>query len=108
VAKGWVELPRKTELEKISREKKLKKDRMFQKAAKVIDKKRLKDIDKDIERMKKDSEDLYFKKKAEEDKLVDAFNDKKVKSKTAIKEAKKIIKERAEAEKKNKVTTTSE
>jgi len=110
MAKGWVELPRKagTGTDKLTRETKLKKDRAFQKAAKMADKNRLKDIEKDIERMKRNSEDLYFKRKAEEDKLVDAFNDKKVKSKTAIKEAKKIIAERASAEKKNKVTTTSE
>ena len=34
MAKGWVELPRKaeTETDKLTREKKLKKDRAFQKA----------------------------------------------------------------------------
>ena len=49
--------------------------------------------------LKKESEELYEKAKAEEDKLLDAFDRKVVKSKNAIKQAIRIKKERAEAAK---------
>lgn len=42
--------------------------------------------------MKKESEELYAKKKAEEDSLVAAYQDKRLKSEKAIKEAQRIIK----------------
>ena len=47
--------------------------------------------------LKKESEELYEKAKAEEDKLLDAFDRKVVKSKNAIKQAIRIKKERTEA-----------
>ena len=50
--------------------------------------------------LKKEGEDLYDKKKGEEDKLLDAFDNKLVKSKNAIKQAIRIKKERTEAESK--------
>lgn len=52
-----------------------------------------------IEELKKNSEELYQKQRAEEDKLLQAFAEKRVKSKAAIKQALRIKKERAAAEK---------
>lgn len=55
-----------------------------------------------VEDLKKQSDELYAKQRAEEDKLLQAFAEKKVKSKTAIKQALRIKKERAAAEKRAK------
>jgi hypothetical protein len=52
--------------------------------------------------MKKESEELYEQAKAREDNLVAAYNDKRLKSKNAIKEARAIIKARAAAKNKAK------
>jgi hypothetical protein len=50
--------------------------------------------------LKRSSEVAYATKMNEEEKLLQAFNDKKVKSKAAIKQALRIKRERAAAEKK--------
>ena len=55
------------------------------------------DIDKKI---KKHQEELYLAHKAEEDKLLDAFTNKKLKSKAAIKKALGLAKKRNDAGKK--------
>ena len=46
------------------------------------------------EELKKEGDKLYAVKVANEDKLVDAFNDGKIKSKEAVRQAKAIIKRR--------------
>ena len=46
------------------------------------------------EELKKEGDKLYAVKVANEDKLVDAFNDGKIKSKEAVRQAKTIIKRR--------------
>jgi len=83
----------------ITREESKRKNKRFAKAIKNAEGARLKDPKQDIERLKKESENLYFTKVNEEEKLLDAYKRKVVKSKTAVKEAKRIIKERADAEK---------
>lgn len=55
-----------------------------------------------IEDLKKRSEEIYDKEIAEENKLLSAFNEKILKSKTAINKALRIKKERAAAAKRNK------
>ena len=50
-----------------------------------------------IEDLKKESDELYDKKIAEEDKLLTAFTDKRIRSKEAIKQALKIKKIREKA-----------
>lgn len=57
--------------------------------------------------MKERSEKRYVEQKIEDDKLLDAFENKRVKSKTAIKRALQLKKERAKLEKKSKVTEQS-
>lgn len=52
--------------------------------------------------MKKESEELYEQAKVHEDSLVAAYNNKRLKSKNAIKEARAIIKARAAAKNKAK------
>ena len=52
------------------------------------------DIDKKI---KKHQEELYLAQKAEEDKLLDAFTNKKLKSKAAIKRARGLAKRKRDA-----------
>ena len=56
------------------------------------------DIDKKI---KKHQEELYLTQKAEEDKLLDAFTNKKLKSKAAIKRARGLAKRKRDAGKSN-------
>ena len=96
IMEGFNKLP------SITREESKRKNKRFAKAIKDAESARLKDPKQDIERLKKESENLYFTKVNEEEKLLDAYKRKVVKSKTAVKEAKRIIKERAEAEKKKK------
>ena len=56
------------------------------------------DIDKKI---KKHQEELYLAQKLEEDKLLDAFTNKKLKSKAAIKRARGLAKRKRDAGKSN-------
>ncbi len=56
------------------------------------------DIDKKI---KKHQEELYLAQKVEEDKLLDAFANKKLKSKAAIKRARGLAKRKRDAGKTN-------
>jgi hypothetical protein len=56
------------------------------------------DIDKKI---KKHQEELYLAQKAEEDQLLDAFTNKKLKSKAAIKRARGLAKRKRDAGKSN-------
>ena len=101
MAKGWTVLKTVNDVNFIqTREDKIRNGKRFAKMVKKAEDAKLKDVNKDIERLKKESEDLYWTKFNEEEKLLAAYKEKKVKSKTAIKQAKKIIKDRAEAEKK--------
>ena len=58
-----------------------------------------------VEKLKANSEAAYVKKIAEEDKLLDAFDNKLLKSKNAIKQAIQLKKEREAAAKKQKAET---
>lgn len=58
-----------------------------------------------IKKLKEDSEKLYAQQKAEDDKLLDAFEKNILKSKTAIKRALQLKKERAKLEKKDSKST---
>ena len=79
-----------------TREEKLRRDRIAQKMIKHVKSMNLKD-------MKKHGDDVYAAYLANETSLVEAFNNKQLKSKSLIKKAKKIIKKREEAiEKSNK------
>ena len=54
--------------------------------------------EKEIEKkIKKHQEELYLAQKAEEDKLLDAFTNKKLKSKAAIKRARSLAKRKRDA-----------
>ena len=55
---------------------------------------------RDEETLKEHNDESYFKQKAEEDKLLDAFANKKLKSKAAIKRALGLAKKRNDAGKK--------
>ena len=55
---------------------------------------------RDEETLKEQNDESYFKQKAEEDKLLDAFANKKLKSKAAIKRALGLAKKRNDAGKK--------
>lgn len=57
---------------------------------------------KDQEALKKEGEDLFHKSNFEKDHLIDAFDNKRVKNKDAIKRAIRIKKERAAVEAKKK------
>lgn len=104
MAKGWTVLQTvnsnnyipNSNAEKIRNNKKF--NTMIKKAENAI----LKDPEQDIKRIKKEGEDLYLAKVGREDQLIEAYKEKRLKSKAIIKEAKRIIKERAEAEKKKK------
>lgn len=102
MAKGWSVVPTVNDI-KFARTKEEKKrsNKRFAKAIKNAEAAILKDPKQDLERLKKEGEQLYWKKREEEDRLIDAYNKKLLKSKTAIKEVKRIIKERANTEKKN-------
>ena len=76
-----------------TREEKLRRDRLAQKMIKHVEVLNLKD-------MKKHGDDTYDAYIANETALVEAFNNKQLKSKNLIKKAKKIIKRREEASKK--------
>lgn len=76
-----------------TREEKLKRDRLAQKMIKNVEVMNLKD-------MKKHGDEVYDAYVANETALIEAFNNKKLKSKNLIKRAKKIIKRREEASKK--------
>lgn len=52
---------------------------------------------KSIDELKKEGENLYAKKMAKEDSLLEAYKEKKLKSKALIREAKKIKAQRAKA-----------
>lgn len=56
---------------------------------------------RDVEQLKKHSEELFDAQKLEDDKLLDAFTNKKLKSKAAIKKALGLAKKRNDAGKKN-------
>ena len=76
-----------------TREEKLKRDRIAQKMIRHIESMNLKD-------MKKHGDDVYAAYLANETSLIEAFNNKQLKSKNLIKKAKKIIKKREETSKK--------
>ena len=76
-----------------TREEKLKRDRIAQKMIIHIESMNLKD-------MKKHGDDVYAAYLANETSLIEAFNNKQLKSKNLIKKAKKIIKKREETSKK--------
>ena len=89
MAKNWIQIDTiykepspKTKAELAKASKKYKKLMAKTKTLSVID-------------MKKQSAGLYNKKKAEEDSLLEAFADKRLKSEKAIKQAIRIKKERA-------------
>lgn len=56
------------------------------------------------EDLKKESEDLYYQRRREDEKLLDAYNRKAVKSKAAIRRAEALIKARNEAKKAENAT----
>ena len=72
-----------------TREEKLKRDRIAQKMIRHVESMNLKD-------MKKHGDDVYAAYLANETSLIEAFNNKQLKSKNLIKKAKKIIKRREE------------
>ena len=86
-----------------TKQEKFKKDRLAQKMAKITPSKNLKE-------MKEHGDEAYEIFKRKEECLIDAYNDKKLKSKGLIKHAKKIIKKREEAinEKEIEVPETAE
>ena len=103
MAKGWTVLKTVNDENCITtREEKIKRNKNFAKMVKKAEGAVLKDPEQDIKRLKKEGEDLYLAKVGRENQLVEAYNEKRLKSKTAIKEAKRIAKERADAEKKKK------
>lgn len=78
-----------------TREEKLKRDRLAQKMIKNVEVMNLKD-------MKKHGDEVYDAHVANETALIEAFNNKQLKSKNLIKRAKKIIKKREEFASKKK------
>ena len=76
-----------------TREEKLRRDRLAQKMIKHVKVMNLKD-------MKKHGDEVYDAYVANETALIEAYNNKQLKSKNLIKKAKKIIKRREEASKK--------
>lgn len=90
MAKGWENVRNNAiTVEKITKAERTAKDRAFSKLIRNTNS--LKAFD-----LKAESEALYEKKINEENKLLDAFNRKAVKSKEAIKQAIRIKKERTE------------
>ena len=103
MAKGWTVLKTVNDSNYITtREDRIKSNKRFSKMVAQAEAAVLKDPEQDIKRIKKEGEDLYFAKVGREDQLVEAYKEKRLKSKATIKEAKRIIKERAEAEKRKK------
>lgn len=76
-----------------TREEKLRRDRIAQKMIKHVESMNLKE-------MKEHGDNVYAAYLANETSLIEAFNNKQLKSKNLIKKAKKIIKRREEASKK--------
>ena len=103
MAKGWTVLKTVNDVE-FTKEEKQKTNKRFSKMVKQAENEKLKDIEKDVERLKKEGEDLFAKRVAEEDAIVAAYNDKRLKSKALIKKAKKIIQNKKKAEKQAAVT----
>lgn len=88
MAKGWKNFATINGEEIIDRKTRVRNDKGFEnliKNTKTMSVKELKD----------EAETLYLQKTWEEDKLITNYNEKKLKSKEAIKQAKKIIKFRA-------------
>ena len=103
MAKGWSVLKTVNDVDFTeTREDRIRKNKQFARAVKKAEDATLKDPEQDVKRLKKEGEDLYYARVNREEALLDAYKRKVVKSKTAIKEAKRIIKERTEAEKKKK------
>ena len=91
MAKGWKSVGNNAiTIEKVSRKDRINKDKKFSNL--IRNTKSLRSFD-----LKKEGEDLYERRILEEDKLLDAFENKLVKSKNAIKQAIRIKKERADA-----------
>ena len=103
MAKGWTVLKTVNDSNYITtREDRIKSNKRFSKMVAQAEAAVLKDPEQDIKRIKKEGEDLYLTRMVREDQLVEAYKEKRLKSKATIKEAKRIIKERAEAEKRKK------
>lgn len=91
MAKGWVTLETVNDRPKETKTHRIKKD-----ICRKVEKKTL-------EQLKKEGDELAEIAKFEEEKLLEAFKAKRVKSKEAIKKAKSIIAAREKKEKKQKV-----
>lgn len=76
-----------------TKQEKFKRDRLAQKMIKTT-------TSMDLKKMKDHGDEAYEIFKRKEDCLIEAYNDKKLKSKNLIKQAKKIIKRREEIENK--------
>lgn len=99
MAKGWKTIYTNADTTTETRAEKVRKARHFDKTIRTTE-------TPTIDQLKRINDYNYEIKVAEEEKLLRAFDEKKVKSKAAIKQAIRIKKERAaEAEKKNEVKT---
>lgn len=101
MAKGWSNFATINDLSNsLSKQEKIKREQRFNDA--IRNTKTL-----SVEALKQHSDELYDKQMAEDEKLLQAFTDKKVKSKTAIRRALRLKKERT-AVTENKVTKVEE
>lgn len=105
MAKGWTELAPRT---KRTREEILTEQRVKNRVARKADNMIRATKSLSLEELKKLGDLHYEENKAAEDKLLAAFEDKRVKSKIAIKQAIKIKKDRAKAAKKAKAKAEKE
>jgi len=97
MAKGWIKVATINDVDTV-KETAVEKNRRMRSSNNVI-----RNIEsKTAFEIKKESEELYEQAKAREDNLIAAYNDKRLKSKNAIKEARAIIKARAAAKNKAK------
>jgi hypothetical protein len=78
-----------------SKAERVKQDRIFNKMMSF-------NKESDIAALKKEGDTMYLLKQTREDNLVAAFEEKKLKSKALIKEAKKVVLEREKKAKKTK------
>ena len=75
-----------------SKAEQVQRDRLFSKMSRALAQNKIEDL-------KKEGDEAFVAQKAREDRLVVAFNEKKLKSKALIKEAKGIIAKREKADK---------
>ena len=103
MAKGWKTIAEFGLIENKTRDKR--------KAERIADTVMRTTVKLNAEQLKQESVDLYIKQQYKEDHLIDAFDNKRIKNKDAIKQALRLKKERAKektAEQKKKQASTNE